>query len=567
MNLLGLSLAETLDRAAAQAWTPERVMRALGSLDLFDRRLVRQVSAIKTDLIPLLEKVPLSTPWEARLQAGYLLLILGEAGGTDVLLSGLAGSDRQTEMRVLAWLTLMPLYVRVHEGRQALPLKREAVLAALWLFLEHQDTQPVQQALRVAMALDTDQAKDVVRLFLHHHSHDVRADVIAWCARRPEDSGALVVAGRMLFGANHWPDGDVAIVQALETYCRCGIPAFVQRAADLLTRYVKSFAGTPGSAFDHGLYHALKGLLAAGQPDVKSLLEYVIRQSTDAPRRDMAFELWAGLVGEAAGSQLIEALADPARRASAARVVRNQAATRTAPGLLPALTQAIQAETRPDILSILADDLLKFGTPAISALHAMADKLHVRHRVHLHWLESGLTPLDAAARLIELGLLPPMTGAERDKLVRRWHDGEDALQVVFELFKKGERLLWFSRECVMARPDHLVLLEELERQAYGHLRLEAISQIWVDEEPEVCEVAFVHGGHVYSTRTHPSNGWYDDKTLIELLNSALAVSGSVWRCQSVDSGLETGLLLFAPQAAFREFAEAFGLPVDQPWIS
>ena len=87
MSEENISVAEAQKRAAAQAWTVQRILSELEHLDLVDSHFIAHCETLRDELVPLLIQAMHEQDSVARLKASLLLLHLDEPLGTDGIVS------------------------------------------------------------------------------------------------------------------------------------------------------------------------------------------------------------------------------------------------------------------------------------------------------------------------------------------------------------------------------------------------------------------------------------------------------------------------------------------------
>lgn len=294
-------------KAKVHGWTPAGAIDHIEAADLHDHTFRQWCGTVKDKLVPDLMRLMRDGRGEAQLKASLLLLYLDEPAGTDGVLACLQEDDPAFRLHTLSSLSTMPL-LPLEEDAPAwreppVPVKKEALFAALEPLLVTPGTRAGASAIEIALKLDLQQAKRHVLHQLKDGSSRVRSRILYWLARRDEDYGALDAAEELL-------GEDVethSVVGSLETYCQGKEPQLAGRAAELLVNFVRANLDRPGNEITNHLWHALDEIVAAGHPEREQLLKEVLDGPVADWRRGVALRHLGTLEGEKGIKRLTKA--------------------------------------------------------------------------------------------------------------------------------------------------------------------------------------------------------------------------------------------------------------------
>jgi hypothetical protein len=564
MNDQRLSVEQARERAKAQAWTTQRILSELESIDLFDPHIKRHCRTLRDELVPALLHAVRERESFARLNASLLLLYLNEPEGTDGVIACLRDTDENLRIRTLSSISVLPLQ-SLGESTSVwheppVPLKRELILTELLRFIAYPDSTAGSIALDVATKLDLPEADRLMRPLLAHSSPKVRLKVLRWLARHGENHGALGVARSLLFASDRDFHTAYWVVAALTDYCKTNRSELAGPAADILADYIRSAVNRPDNQTTNLIWRALKGIAAAHHPEERQLLETVLHSSADDWRRGVALERLGDLEGEAGLERLQHALSDATLRKYAAKSIARTAEGHSLPGLIDALVSAAQTETRERVLGELIGALIAVGV-APATLEQFSDRLNPGDVMRVHWLVNRLTPRMAIDRLVEAGVIPRPEEDVIRKIEDRWQQQRSPYSIILDLLAESHRLTGFDTETGMVTVNYLKLIDMFLDISREEFRAEAFSQE-VNPTSGESEIQFVCDERVYSFTARNFGDWYDVEAVIHGLNQALEESESAERFIVLYTGDQTCLVTFAPGAAFRRMARELRLPLE-----
>ena len=554
------SVEQARAEARTQEWTPERVLKELWSVDLFDYKLRERCIAMRDELVPGLRKTMGEQDGNERLKASLLLLHLGEPSGTEGIITCLRTNDNQLRSATLAALSVLPLRPLTENApswqKPPVPLQREAVFAELEPLLAEPESHVGGLALNVVMQLALPQAECQIMTLVRHSSRKVRTKVVKWLAARGEDRG-VEVAEALLFEEGHNPDDDhwlALIVGALKTYSQGNNPELALRAANLLVRYVLASLNYSDQSTANHVWKAMTGIAAARHPEEVSVLEAVLQSSIVNWGRGIALKRLGEIEGELGIKRLQRALSDAELREYAAESISKLAKGRIDPALVDALIAALQEETRGQVLSALVDALIAVGADVVPTLVQVSERLKPYDAMRVLWLAEGITPRKAAEQLVRAGAILTPPEALLLQLEESWHAERDPAGVVFSLLSSFNRFTCFDCETTIP-VNYVSLIEDLMKLGGDVFQVEAVSE-------NNDQVQFVYRDQVYCFTVRDLGDWYDLEAVIPGLNRALADTGRQERFILLYTGGQLCSVTFASELAFQEVACELHLPIE-----
>jgi hypothetical protein len=561
------SVKQARSRAEASAWTTQRIIHALDALDLIDHRFIDHCKSMREELVPALLQAMDESDGIAKLNAGLLLLHLGETDGTVGIIECLRSNDPSLHAKTLFGLSILPLE-SVHEQspfwkEPPVPINAEQLFLELKPLLTQPDTQVGNLALQVVTKLNLPEVDKYLRPLLRYPSRKVQTNLLnRWFARRQENHDALEVAEELLFGSEADPNENYWVVAALEKYCRGNKPELAKYAAALLARFVSGTVDYPGNTMTNLISRALSGLKAARYPEEAAILESVLGSSVKDWRRGAALERLAELDGMARADQLIDALSDRTLRSFAANGIAKIAAGSNNHRLIEALCSALKNEDRDGVKRTLTDAVITVGGKNVTvALEQISGQLTPDAAMRVFWLQNNLTPQQAIERLVQAGAIPIPDQDLIHKIDAQWRQNQRPLSVIFSLLFGVNRLVWFDCETSRLHPDYVGLMEDLAEISREVFLMQFISQR-VNPATDESEIMFVVGDRAYSFTARDFGDWYDVEFVIKGLNAALIDSGSRERFIALFTGDQTSSITFAPEVMFRQAARELGLPLE-----
>jgi HEAT repeat protein len=554
------------EQARAREWDAERILRELGSLDLIDHAFREQCAAIRDQLVPSLMQAIHDKDPNRSLQAGVLLLHLGEPEGTEGIINSLRNPEQRVRQAALVQLSILPLTPAAKESKHRrqppVPIQREKIFQAVSGYLDRPDSRMGNLALAIAGKLDIPEANDRVRALWKHASRKVRTDVLLWMARRHEDPVDWKIPEKLLFGGKHNPHDDYWVLAALEIYCESPHREQAQKAAELLARYVRVHGGRPDTWTANFIARAVKAVAKTGYGRERPMLENVLRSAAADWRQGAALKRLAEMEGEAGIRRLETALKDRLLRKDAAQALAKLADGRRDPALLESLMDAAQEESRKEVLSELVSALLAVGgEDALPYLERLSGRLGPHEAMRVHWLSRKITPQSAVQRLTQEGIIPQPAEETVHAANKSWKEERKPELVVIQLLAACNRIVWFDCESGTAPVDYAPLIGDLLSMAKEAFPSEAVSQR-ADEANGESDIQFIHGRKIVAIHARNLGDWYDVESVIRGLNRALEEDERAERFMLLYTGDQSCLVTFAPGPAFRRVAADLRLPLE-----
>ena len=559
-----LSVAAVRTRAAAQELTPQRILDRLESGVFFDSKFIGQCKALREELLPGLRQKIASENSQVQLQAGELLLYLGEAEGTDAIVTNLRSPETKIQVNALFTLAHLPLgYWEIEKslGQEPVPLKRELVFSNIKPFLSDPETQIGNLALQVAINLDLPEADSVIVGLLRHPVRRVSTSVLGWLARRKEDAGAFEVAKGLLVQPGIKLDEQYWVIVALATYCESGQPELVQQAAQMIADFTLSVRNEPGHNAANLIWWAFRGLKAAHYADEYRILEAVYQSSIQDMRRGIALERLGEIEGVAAIDHLRSALKDEMLRIYAARLLAKDAKSVVDPLLRDELVDLIAKEKRPVVLGTLLSAFLTLDGDITVVSSLLENRVDPFDATRIFWLTHQITPNDAIRLLIEAGAISMPLQETLKTIKEKWQKDQQPVHLIESLLIAENRLAYFNCDAGSFPVDYVGLIEEnFLKISQDIFSTEFISQQY-DENKEESEIQFIYHNQAYSFTARNDSHWYDVVAVLKGLNGALADAGRDERFLTLYSGNESTKIIFAPEAGMRNAAKMLQIPL------
>jgi hypothetical protein len=564
------AVAQARARANAQEWTTQRIISELGALELFDHRFRRHCESIRDELLPVLREAMRGPASLASLNAGFLLLYLGEPDGTDGVVACLHTLDEPLRRQALVHLSLLPLRPLSPDQpfliESPVPLKRDLIFAEITGLIDKMDSEIGELALKVTLKLDIPEANQLIPQYLTHSSRKVRTDVLQWLARRHEDRGALAIAEALLFDSNETQD-IYWVMSALESYCASNQPELAQRAAGLLARYIRTYGQQPDNTTANLVWRAIGGIAKAQYPEEKQLLETVLNFSTTDWRRGIALERLGEIEGLAGVQRLQLALSEPSLRGFAAKGIAKLMHGQSDSLLVESLTQAAQDETRQEVVRDLVSALIAMSdADAKLVLENLSERLDPLQTMRVYWHLNNLTPRAAIDQFVQAKIIPVPSDEVIDKLEEYWEGDHQPFGFILELLHSQKRISWFDCETSWVQVNYKDLMGTLLDIAKDVFPVEAVSQ-QVYEESGESDVQFVYNNKAYTIKARYFGDWYDVEAVFYGLNTVLAETNLAERFLLLYTGDQTCIPVFLPELAFRQIAANLRIPLEDKYYS
>jgi hypothetical protein len=495
---------------------------------------------------------------------------MGEPDGTDGIIACLRTNDPDLQVKTLVALTILPLRPLDENTpswwESPVPLRQEALFAALVPLLQDPASQVGGIALEAATKLDVPQADIQLMPLIQHPSRKVRTKVLYWLAQRGEDRGAFRAAEALLFALPHSPHDDYWVLQALSIYCEGDNPDLARCAADLLVRYIHANVDRSDNYTTNHVCTAMSGIEAMQHPEEMQALESVIQSSLKDWGRGVALARLGELEGRAGILRLQRALTDPKLREYAAKGIAKAARGHTSAALVETLVAALRKETREQVLGALIDALIAVGADVASILDQVPKQLEPYAAMRVFWLTKRLVPRIAAEKLVRSGATPSPSEELLTQLDERWQTDRQPSDVVLSLLHASNRLTGFDCEASTVPVDYVDLIDRLIEISRDTFEVEAISQQPPTNATDY-EIQFVHGDKVYHFKARDLGDWYDVGPVIQTLNRALCDAGRAERFVLLYSGGQGCLVTFVPEPAFRHVARELCLPLEDDYLA
>ncbi len=570
--------------------TPEQVLETIRPTDLLDPKVYAKLQQMKSQLIPYLRQAMQEHQGYTRLNAGSLLLHLGEAEGTEAFVTALRHPDEPhlprsvlielETMKLRAPLKAMDIFSHI----QPLPLRRQDVFAAVVPDLQNSNADLRKFAVEVLANLDLPETEETILPLLQDRDREVRLAVVRWFAIHNQDRTALDVAEALLFSQTLGEDSIISgVIRSLEDYIEGSPPVFVQRAVDLLARYVLSTIQQPRLPADdaiarmnqsfvaNSLHWALEAIAKANPPQEKEILMSVVDSTAEAWVRGNALERLSQLDRKAALPRLQTALNDRELGQYAAEtlaeLIRNQPNALTEmdqPAAIQTVLERLNQEQRPDTIARFLDTLIAMNGDMEAIDPAVIDLLDPVQKMQVVWSRRKLTPRQLGDRLIETAIIDPLNDQQWQKIEQLWQQSRSAFNIAIELLATRNRIIAFDAETTIP-VDYKKLIEDLLEISQPEFQVSAIAQFAQQDAFDFSEyVQFVYKQQVHRFAPEEMGDWYDVDATLKALNRALQDEGRLERFIALAPDGQFPIIVFAPDAAFRAIADEFAIPLAQP---
>jgi hypothetical protein len=561
------ALNEARQLAQAHEWTQKRVLVELETLPLYDSELVQTCLVLGADLVTELREVMGNGDGLRSVRAGFLLLYLGYADGSNGVVAGLRADGPQVQLRTLVDLSLLPLEPETETTPQrrglAVPLRSQAVWPVLEPYLYEPDTREGRLAIQCAMKLDLPEADQRVLGLLNYPSATVRADALFWTALKNQVvPSTWHTANALLFNEKPGTSNLYRVVSALEWYCGSPHSAEARQASDLLARFVSERQDQTGNEMANVISNALKGLAKSHYPHEVDILRGVIDWGADDWRRGAALQRLIKLAGKAETTRVIAALSEPKLRVYAARGINQVGNEISSIHLRDALIGAYYEETRQEVLGELVHAILAVDPQVLPLLRESLSRLRPFDVMKIVWLSQNITPRMAIARLTKEAGIPNLSSDLIDEAEKEWLETQDSGRVVMMLLYKVQRLCRFDCEAGVVPPDYVELLTKLVAIGQPVFNARLFSQ-QVDDETDESHIRFVLENKVHDFTTENIGDWYDVRAVLTGLNKSLAAEQKPERFIMLHTEDQTCAITFAREAEFREVARDLALPLAE----
>jgi hypothetical protein len=546
------------ERAVANEWSVQRVLDELEHLDWFSADLLDWCRNMRESLIPHLRVALMEAPGRRALNAGILLLQLGDAEGNTAVVAAL--QSRNVDLTLHA---LLRLIFAEDPSSKPIPLDKHEVFGALQPLLDTEEERILAEAVEIALKYDLPGAVSAIGERLLHLPARIQDRALFWFGYYGEDRGALDLIEKRLFEAadepKDDPDDHYWIITSLAKFVRAASPPAQSRAADLLVRYVQHHAETPGNSMTNLLAMAMGAISNTRHPLTEETLERVLNATVDDWRRGTALELLSQVRKGEELDRLRRSLTDPKLRSSAARGIAEVARDSADPLLLDGLFAALDEEERST--RELVEALLQVDQGTARSLLSYASRLDPYDTMRVRWIIDGLTPDDAVTQLVEAEVIEPPSEELQRELRVEWEEDLKAGAIVHRLLGESGRLLWFDAEASMVPPDYVTLLRRFRECGLPTFDASAFWQHTSDQTGE-STVQFLLAEQVHTFLARDIGDWYDVEAVMQGINGALEELGVTHRFIQLHTFDQTILLTFGPETSLRRAARALHLPLE-----
>jgi hypothetical protein len=551
---------EVRRQAADEAWTPERIVREVEKVDLFDGAVLATARAAHERVAPGLVAA-MQGGGPARHKASLLLLYIGDPRGNQGVMESV-GSDQARNM--LAHLSVAPHRGRNDDG-SPFPLDLVALDQALVPLVENPGSREYELALDLMKRFKTPAAERYVGTLLAHPSPKLRLKAIQWYAdqhdvRALEPLGELLAAGK---GDSYW------LIRALEDYGESSEPAVRARAAQIAATTARPLLGKDDNSTANTVWNLLRVIERAQPPWEAAFLAEVVASNVSWAR-GCALERLATLEGSAGEARVLAALGDPALRKNAATALAKLESPDPAASHEP-LRRALAAELASEspherTVSELATAMIARGLVRDPSLDRAAPLLDGWDRACVIWVREGIRPSMIAAELVAAGAIDSVPPDRLATLEREWDAKPSPFNVVLTLLQ--ERVVYFDTEAPLVPPDYVKLVTRLDKLTRGALAIECATQEpqagrGCESELEHIAVAIVDRERVIRYRAEYRGDWFDVSATLAALDGALELAGRPERFFVLETGDQCCCITCAPGDAFESAANRLGIPIER----
>jgi hypothetical protein len=546
------------EAAREKEWTPENLASKLDDWDALAPRTVERIKAERERWAPLLRSLVAGPPASALqlMNAGFLLLELGDSGGTSALLRALEQSEINIWMRILVGLSI--------GGPTLPPLDTRTIAPVILSCLEDPRHPVAQPAMQVAARFHIEEAESRLRELVDDPSEEIRAEAICALLGIRPDASVLEAAERLVLHADvaeHERRVAGAIRRA--TFPDDGAKAM---AGAILAGYADLHAGTQDNTRANAIYFsALTYLADASHPEAVGLLEKTIGSPGLPWLRSGCLKKLAQLKGPESLPAIVKSLSDPALLEGAAGALETLAEAGALPALPLEIAGIIEGWTNREALARMARVFMDLDVPEARAiLPRIADRMSPQDAMGAHWYMVGLTPTKAARNLVAHGVLSTELPRERIEAIEAlWREKRRPFVALQDLLHEAKILTLFDREYWRTPIDYDDVIRVLSRGSAGVFEPEAIAQEYREAGSASggYSVEFLYGGKLHAFMARDGGDWIDVESLLAGLNGALAASGRKERFQELLSSDQIAIIVFAEEAGLRRAASELYLPL------
>jgi hypothetical protein len=565
----------------------------LPSLGWYEQKEVMTALAPQADALAAeLERAFPRLTGLAGCHAGALLLRLQRRAGRDAFLAALADENPAVRTAALDLLRFDCIpedsgYVESGPSGVKVPLSCAEIFAAIAPLLAAPAAPGADTALFICLKHDIAASRPLTRQLLETGSGSQRLHVASWYLRNGRDDGALDVLATLFAAAPADPMGKQpswydlkGSWHPLADFCRRTSRPLAMRGAQLAMRVVAEALDSPDSVrrfeFNKGYVDAssaAKAIAAAMPEGAESLLRRLVSSSIGAYERGRALAALSRAVGNTSRDIVLTSLSDPDMREAAAAAAKTLAEAGATDGVLAALTQALDAENRPEVVGTILSAMAALGDDARPCIEAALGRADPWERMRLNWYLQGGTVRGFADLLVEAGAADPIDDAALAK------ETLDSLDLRSLLWAGGQRLAQIDIKSSETPPPHHELFRDLLAIARPMVEVKRLSQRHDDNyrrEPvpgmsgvtketdlgTTCIVQFQHDGHAHSFPAYPIGRWLDVASVMAGFNAFMAQIGRNDRCWQFLGDGSWQFFAVAPEAKFRPLVERLRIPLQ-----
>ena len=568
----GSANMDEIERIKAEAHEqkvrPDNIVERLDRIDLFDFEFLTQIREDKDPWVRVLHEAVEGRELSslAQMNAGLLLLELGEPTGTTALVEALRGGDHQLWKGVFASLSARGMLP------SKLPLDAEVFAPAVLPCLDDPSSHLGGIALDVAGSYQMQQTFPRLRELLAHGDLGVRAKSCSWLLMAGQYDSVIFDAAEQLLADEEfletragWPAQNL-IQRGLAVAAEGQDATAKERALKLLERFVRDHLGSRDNSAADYVWRAVETIVK--QQGIKSLplLEAVYECDTSYRVRGSALRHLAKLQGKDSLPKVLESLRDDPLKEDAAKALVILAREHQIAGQVDALVMASEGGKNTALGAIAEALMASNEEEASDALRSLAKRLDPVDAMKAHWHLEKLKPKRVIARLVESEVLPPMPQPDVEQLVAKWKGAAGAYGFLAEVFHSSKSVLWFDTEAGVVPVHHDKLVRRFAEASRGIFRPEAVVEKWNRKSEQDFQgdydVQFVHRGRAFKFKAQYSGDWYDVGSVVKAINGALEDAGARERFFGIHTGDQTAFFVFADAKGFESVRAELAIPVE-----
>ena len=183
-------------------------------------------------------------------------------------------------------------------------------------------------------------------------------------------------------------------------------------------------------------------------------------------------------------------------------------------------------------------------------------------KVTAYWLQSGIGPREAAAKLQPACDGTPLSEEKLCELEDQWREKRNANNIFGAILcRPWNRLRGFDLEDVSSPADHAHVVRALAEATGNRFTVDDVAQ--TTEPNDDVKLTFTHNGKSYSFAFENHGTWCNIKGVLQGLNRILAQVGLGERFVELDVGSDVGsIVAFVRPTEFQIAARELGVPVQ-----